>query len=83
MTNTTDTNTNTVDFGAGIAEVPVVETKKPVSVAEQLSKLPTTSARIRFLKEQGLTMYKISKILGIRPQHVRNVLITPVKNPRT
>lgn len=54
----------------------------PTTVDQELAKLPTTSAKIRYLKEKGLTMYAISKRLGIRPQHVRNVLITPVKNPK-
>jgi hypothetical protein len=45
----------------------------------QLEALPTTSARIRYLAGQGLTRGQIAKTLGIRYQHVRNVLITPLK----
>ena len=58
-------------------EIPVV-----VSDSENLLKLPTTSSKIRFLNEKGYTRYQISKMLNIRYQHVRNVLITPIKNER-
>ena len=42
----------------------------------------TTSGKIRYLDSQNLTRGQISKVLNIRYQHVRNVLITPVKNPK-
>ena len=45
--------------------------------------LPTTSSKIRYLDSLNYTRGQIAKYLGIRYQHVRNVLITPVKNPRT
>ncbi len=48
-----------------------------------LAALPTTSARIRYLNSQDMTRGQIAKTLNIRYQHVRNVLITPVKNPKT
>lgn len=41
--------------------------------------LPTTSAKIRYLDSCGLTRGEISKVLNIRYQWVRNVLITPLK----
>lgn len=49
------------------------------SIEAQLAALPTTSARIRYLAGEGLTRGQIAKTLGIRYQHVRNVLITPLK----
>ena len=48
-------------------------------VTSHLSTLPTTSSKIRYLSK-SYTRYQISKILNIRYQHVRNVLITPLKN---
>jgi hypothetical protein len=39
----------------------------------------TTSGKIRRLDAMGLTRGQIAKVLNKRYQHVRNVLITPVK----
>lgn len=39
----------------------------------------TVSGAIRFLDSKGIERGKIAKILGRRYQHVRNVLITPLK----
>ena len=44
-----------------------------------LKKFETKSAAIRFLNSEGLSRSEIAKILEIRYQHVRNVLITPLK----
>lgn len=44
-----------------------------------LASLATTSAKIRALTAEGLSRMQVSKVLGIRYQHVRNVLITPIK----
>jgi len=41
--------------------------------------LTTTSAKIRYLDSCGLKRGEISKVLNIRYQWVRNVLITPLK----
>jgi hypothetical protein len=43
----------------------------------------TKSAAIRKLSADGKTRGEIAKMLDIKYQHVRNVLITPVKNPKT
>ncbi len=48
-----------------------------------LSDLGTKSAKIRFLASKNWSRGQIALKLEIRYQHVRNVLITPVKNPRT
>lgn len=48
----------------------------------KLGELPTTSAKIRYLTEEGKSRGEVAKILGIRYQHVRNVLITPVAKPK-
>lgn len=39
----------------------------------------TKSAAIRRLNEKGTSRGDIAKMLNIRYQHVRNVLITPIK----
>jgi hypothetical protein len=49
---------------------------------KELSAIQTVSGKIRFLNSKNLSRGEISKILNIRYQHVRNVLITPVKNPK-
>lgn len=48
-----------------------------------LSKCPTTSAKIRLLNAEGFSTGAIAKVLGKRYQHVRNVLVTPVAKPVT
>lgn len=50
---------------------------------DKLDTLTTKSAKIRYLDSEKFTRGQIAKILGIRYQHVRNVLITPVKKPRS
>jgi hypothetical protein len=47
-----------------------------------LAKMKTKSALIRYLNGCGWSRYRIAQFMGIRYQHVRNVLITPVKNPK-
>lgn len=46
---------------------------------DELSQLPTTSSKVRFLSSKGESRSEISKILNIRYQHVRNVLTTELK----
>lgn len=55
-----------------------VETVKIENV--DLSSLLTKSAKIRYLSSFGYSRGDISRHLNIRYQHVRNVLITPIKN---
>jgi len=50
---------------------------------KQLNALPTTSARIRRLNELGFSRSEIAVELDKRYQHVRNVLITPIKKQRS
>jgi hypothetical protein len=45
----------------------------------QVANLPTKSAKIRALHAAGMSRGQIAKALNIRYQHVRNVLVTPVK----
>jgi hypothetical protein len=47
-----------------------------------LSACSTTSAKIRVLNAAGFSTGAIAKFLDKRYQHVRNVLITPVKTAR-
>jgi len=48
------------------------------TVGEYL-KLPTTSARIRAMAADGYSRPQIQRALNLIPQHVRNVLVTPLK----
>ena len=48
----------------------------------KLNTLPTTSSKIRYLDSIDMSRGDISRTLNKRYQHVRNVLITPVKNPK-
>lgn len=41
--------------------------------------LPTTSAKIRFMDSEGYTRSQIAKYLDKRYQHVREVLLRPLK----
>ena len=45
---------------------------------KELENLGTKSAKIRYLDKKGFSRGDISRILNIRYQHVRNVLITPL-----
>jgi len=59
-------------------------TKKQAEVAEVAvtiipDDIKTVSGKIRYLNAQGKSRSEISKQLGIRYQHVRNVLIQPLK----
>lgn len=55
--------------------------KKEKEVAQQfdLSAYKTKSEAIRALAAQGKSRGEIAKLLNIRYQHVRNVLVTPLK----
>lgn len=46
---------------------------------QELNDIKTVSGKIRYLNGKGKTRSEISKILNIRYQHVRNVLVTPLK----
>lgn len=50
-----------------------------VNVDDEWMSLSTKSAQIRYLSAMGKTNSEISKMMNIRYQHVRNVLITPLK----
>jgi len=46
----------------------------------KLAECQTTSAKIRYLAACGMKNGPIAKLLGKRFQHVRNVLVTPLKS---
>ena len=50
--------------------------------SKKLDSFSTKSAKIRYLNSLEWSRGEIAKKLNIRYQHVRNVLITPVKNVR-
>lgn len=52
-----------------------------LAALNSVKEMPTKSAKIRALSAAGHPTGEISKILGIRYQHVRNVLTTPLKRP--
>lgn len=49
------------------------------NVQDQLDLLTTTASKIRFLDSEGVSRADIARVLQIRYQWVRNVLITPLK----
>lgn len=53
------------------------------SQTSHLNNLSTTSSKIRYLTGLGWKRSEIRDELGILYQHVRNVQITPVKNPKS
>ncbi len=57
-------------------------TAQATAQTKALAKLPTTSARIRYLDAEGYSRSEIADKLDKRYQHVRNVLITPVATPK-
>lgn len=50
-----------------------------IAIDSILESLPTKSSKIRYLFESGMKRSEIATKLNIRYQHVRNVLITPLK----
>jgi hypothetical protein len=54
--------------------------KLSAKVQAEYDALVTKSAKIRFLKSQGMSTGDIARVMNIRYQHVRNVLITPLKS---
>lgn len=56
-----------------------IKADKAVDVKALYVEFKTHSAVFRHLSAQGYTMYAIAKMTGKRPQHVRNVLVTPLK----
>lgn len=61
-------------------------TKEQAQVVEQALVIPadikTTSGKIRWLAGQGKQRGEIAKLLNIRYQHVRNVLVQPLKQAK-
>jgi uncharacterized protein with HEPN domain len=53
------------------------------NAGEFIKQCGTKSAAIRKLASEGEARGEIAKMLKIRYQHVRNVLITPIKKART
>lgn len=51
------------------------EIKINENIKNELQKYETTSDKIRFLNSKGFSKGAISRILGKRFQHVRNVLV--------
>jgi len=54
-------------------------TKTKKAPKDKYGHLPTKSAKIRAMADDGMKRGDIAKALDIRYQHVRNVLVTPLK----
>lgn len=63
-------------------EKAVQKTVQNFDAAKAVKEAGSKSGAIRKLAAEGKSRGEIAKLLGIRYQHVRNVLITPVKNPK-
>lgn len=59
-----------------------IETNEP-NLEQLMTELKTKSAVIRKLSSDGWSNGRIAKFMGIRYQHVRNVLVTPLKKAAT
>lgn len=59
-----------------------IATNQKANLAKLVSKFGTKSAMIRGLTAEGMSRSDIAKSTGLRYQHVRNVLITPIKTPK-
>lgn len=57
----------------------VSEIQLTTEIKKKLSTLESTSMKIRYLDYKKFSRSEISKILNKRYQHIRNVLITPIK----
>lgn len=64
-----------------VKESTATNTNVPVekTLEQLMTEYKTKSALIRHLSSQGKKTGEIAKFMNIRYQHVRNVLITPVK----
>jgi hypothetical protein len=63
-------------------EAPLMTTKLTKTQNRKMTSLPTKSAKIRYLTSLDWSRSQIADKLKIRYQHVRNVQITPVTNPK-
>lgn len=59
------------------------DAQKALALLEATDPTMSKSAKIRTLFGQGFTKGDIARALNIKYQHVRNVLITPLKRPET
>ena len=58
------------------------KTKEVKKIPAEIEKLETKSAKIRALAAKGWSRGDIARVLGIKYQHVRNVLTTPLKKAK-
>jgi len=57
------------------------KTETPKVDLSKYNGLSTKSSKIRAMSHDGMSRGDIAKVLGIRYQHVRNVLVQPLKRP--
>lgn len=78
------TNTKKKDQKVQTSDKPKSFVKAPTKDQQtELDKLPSISAKIRYLDKENFTRSDIAKVMGKRYQHVRNVLETPLKRKPT
>ncbi len=79
--NSTKTNDKTETENTAENTAPVA-TKTKSDVDKVLEGLTSTSGKIRYLNSLGWSRGAIAKKLDKKYQHVRNVLVTPVAQPK-
>lgn len=83
QTQTTETKTTAPDATSPAPwseeDLKTVTAKQADGVPEKYRDLETKSAQIRAMSADGYKTGQIAKALGIRYQHARNVLKTPLK----
>ena len=70
---------STAARNAGKPPAPKAAAQEAREIPKEISELPTKSAKIRALDAEGWSRSDIARALDIRYQHVRNVLVTPLK----
>jgi hypothetical protein len=79
---TTQAPAQTTATAAAPASTDEQDTISQYDYATLIGELHSKSNVIRFLSSKGYTRAKIAEFMGIRYQHVRNVLLMPVSKPR-
>jgi hypothetical protein len=78
-TNKTLTIEDAVEISVKVDKVDIVEVKLSEAQLIDYARCISLSDRIRYLHSQNFSRSSIATYLNIRYQHVRNVLITPLK----
>jgi len=74
--------TNEVELVSEVIIDQVSDEPKVYTLESAMEEFKTTSSAIRGLAAHGMSRGAIAKLLNKRYQHVRNVLITPIKKAK-